>query len=720
MGFARQVTRRAVLRASSRLLIVATGSTLFTLPRVAASQPFALRFAWEQQNIPTDQPSFVSPILTADFPFNALESRWDATVPPSASLDLAVRTSADGANWSAWQHLHADSHARSVGEAGTFGDLIIGAPAQFVQYAVNVAPGPAGEVPTLRSFVLTAVNTLTPPPETVFYTEAAGGITIVPRAGWGADEKLRFDKDNKEIWPPDYRAIKKVLVHHTVTRDPETDPRATLRAIYQYHAVSRGWGDIGYNFLIDQQGTIYEGRFGGDRVVGGHALQYNWGSIGIAILGDYTGHSITDATRASLLALIRTKASDLDPVGKSFFIDRDNVMNISGHRGVINTSCPGDAFYPQLNNVRRELKGLPLWPGDPKADPIAANPPDVTPPHASGSAVDATLTTVTWGSTSLFARELLAVQITVKNTGATPLAAQQPTPDYIYTEGDTYAKRGFAGTAGAARIAIGPELLASSDPPYRWGLGRTLQPGESTTVQVAIRMTTAQKSRFVATIIQEGGGPLDTDDAIQVSVQPNPADPATATTDATSKFFPETKHNVGPDFLKYWQANGGLAQFGYPVTELFSDVNTDDKKTYKVQYFERARFELHPENAGTPYAVELGRLGVIVTQARVAEKPFVPVARVADAADRRFFPEAGHTLSGAFKAYWDSHGGLAIFGFPLCEPFDEKSATDGKTYSVQYFERNRFEYHPENKDTPQEVQLGLLGAETLHQRGWLT
>ena len=242
-------------------------------------------------------------------------------------------------------------------------------------------------------------------------------------------------------------------------------------------------------------------------------------------------------------------------------------MNISGHRGVINTSCPGDAFYPQLNNVRRELKGLPLWPGDPKADPIAANPPDVTPPHASGSAVDATLTTVTWGSTSLFARELLAVQITVKNTGATPLAAQQPTPDYIYTEGDTYAKRGFAGTAGAARIAIGPELLASSDPPYRWGLGRTLQPGESTTVQVAIRMTTAQKSRFVATIIQEGGGPLDTDDAIQVSVQPNPADPATATTDATSKFFPETKHNVGPDFLKYWQANGGLAQFGYPVTE---------------------------------------------------------------------------------------------------------------------------------------------------------
>ncbi len=720
MGFTRQVTRRAILRAGSRFVIVATGSTLLALPRAAASQPFALRFAWEQTDFPAEAPSFVSPVLQSDFPFNALESRWDATVPATASLDLSVRTSADGTNWTEWQHLHADSHARSAADAGTFGDLLIGAPAQFAQYTIARTPDAAGALPVVRSLSLTAVNTLTAPPDSVVYTRAAGGITIVPRAGWGADEKLRYDKDNKEIWPPEYRAIKKVLVHHTVTRDPETDPRATLRAIYQYHAVSRGWGDIGYNFLIDQQGTIYEGRTGGDRVVGGHALQYNWGSIGIALLGTYTDHSITDAARASLLALIRTKAGDLDPVGKSFFIDRENVMNVSGHRGVINTSCPGDGFYPHLNNVRRELKGMPLWPGDPSADPVAANPPDVTPPHAATDGIDATLTTTAWGATSLYARELLTVRMTVKNTGTLPLAAQQPTPDFVYTEGDTYAKRGLAAAAGGVRLAIGPELLASSDPPYRWGLGRTLQPGESTTVQVAVKVTTAQKSRFVATIIQEGGGPLDTDDAVQVSVLPNPADPATAATDPTVKFFPETKHNVAADFLAYWKANGGLAQFGYPVTEMFTDTNPDDKKVYKVQYFERARFELHPEHAGTPYAVELGRLGAIVITGRLAEKPFVQVPRVDDTADRRFFPEAGHTLSGAFKAYWDSHGGVAIFGFPLCEPFDEKSATDGKTYSVQYFERNRFEYHPENKGTPQEVLLGLLGAEVLRQRGWLT
>ena len=680
-----------------------------------------MRFSWEQQNIPTDQPSFVSPVLTSDFPFNALESQWDATVPPFANLDLAVRTSVDGATWSAWQHLHADSHARSAADTATFGDLIIGEAAQYAQYAVNVVASPAGETPTLRSFVLTAVNTLTPPAETVFHTQAVGGITIVPRTGWGADEKLRFDKDNKEIWPAEYRAIKKVIIHHTVTRDPETDPKATAARQSINIMQSRAVGET--------SATISSSISKGRSMRGASAATVSLAGTRSNITGGASASrssAITATTRSPTrralhcCALIRTKAGDLDPVGKSFFIDRDNVMNVSGHRGVINTSCPGDGFYPQLNNVRRDLKGLPQWSGDPKADPIAANPPDVTPPHAANAAVDATLTTVTWGPTSLFTHDLLTVLMTVKNTGTTPIAAQQPTPDIVYAEGDTYAKRGFAGTAGGVRIAIGPELLASSDPPYRWGLGRALQPGESTTVKVAIQLATVQKSRFVATVIQDGGGPLDTDDAVQVSVQPNPVDPAIATKDATAQFFPETKHNVAADFLAFWKANGGLAQFGYPITELFSDVNPDDKKTYKVQYFERARFEAHPENVGTPYAVQMGRLGVIITQSRTTEKPFVRVAAINDAADRRFFAESGHTLSGAFKTYWDNHGGLAIFGLPICEPFDEKSATDGKTYSVQYFERNRFEYHPESKGTAQEVQLGLLGAEVLRQRGWLT
>jgi len=717
MGFERQITRRVVLRAGSRMLIVATGSTLYALPKAVNAAPFATRFTWEQRDIPLGNAPYLSPILQSDILFNALESQWDAALPTGIVLDLTVRTSADGIAWDAWQHLHADSHARDLQDTATFGDLVIGSPARFVQFAASTQGGTSPATASLRFFQLTAVNTLASSSEGIFHVEAVNGITIVPRAGWSADEKIRFDKENKEIWPPEYRTIKKVIVHHTATRDPETDPRATLRAIYQYHAVSRGWGDIGYNFLIDQQGTIYEGRFGGDRVVGGHALQYNWGSIGIAILGTYSEHMISDAARSSLLSLIRAKASDLDPVGKSFFIDRDNVMNISGHRGVINTSCPGDGFYPHMNNVRRELKGLSPWTGDPSADPVAPNPPDVVKaPITQSNQIDATLSAVAWGPTNLFTHEMLAARITIKNTGSAPITAQDPPPDFVYTEGDTYTKRGFTGTKGGVRVAMGPELLASSDPPYRWGIGRTLQPGESATVAVAVRAAVVQRSRFVISIMQDGGGPLDTDDAVQISIQANPADPASTSADSGTKFFSETKHNVGADFLAYWNASGGLAQFGYPITEAFNDTNPDDKKTYKVQYFERARFEAHPEKAGTPYVVELGRLGITITQGRNSEKAFAPVAHTDDTADKRFFPEVGHTLSGAFKTYWDAHGGLPIYGLPLCEPFEEKSATDSLTWLVQYFERNRFEYHPDTK----EIVFGLLGNEALRRRGWLT
>ena len=88
-------------------------------------------------------------------------------------------------------------------------------------------------------------------------------------------------------WDPEYVPVKKIIVHHTVTSNSDPDPAATVRSIYYYHAVSLGWGDIGYNFLIDRQGRIYEGRYGGNAVVGGHALTWNYGSVGIAALGNY-------------------------------------------------------------------------------------------------------------------------------------------------------------------------------------------------------------------------------------------------------------------------------------------------------------------------------------------------------------------------------------------------------------------------------------------------
>ncbi len=172
-------------------------------------------------------------------------------------------------------------------------------------------------------------------------------------------------------------------------------------------------------------------------------------------------------------------------------------------------------------------------------------------------------------------------------------------------------------------------------------------------------------------------------------------------------FFSQTSHNVRGYFLKYWQNNGGLAQFGYPISEEFFEGYQ------RVQYFERARLEYHPEFSGSPYQVELSLLGEQTL--KQAGKNYLTATPV-QSSQFQYFPQTGHNLGFGFKTYWEQHGGLAIFGYPLSEEISEMSPTDGKLYTVQYFERNRFEYHPEFKGTPYEVELGLLGAESFKTR----
>ncbi len=156
-------------------------------------------------------------------------------------------------------------------------------------------------------------------------------------------------------------------------------------------------------------------------------------------------------------------------------------------------------------------------------------------------------------------------------------------------------------------------------------------------------------------------------------------------------------------FLAFWKANGGLEILGLPVSQAF----VDDRGLI-VQYYERAIMEWHPENEAK-YQVLLTLLGNDLAGNRPERNaPANPCS-----ADCSTLAATGHTLRGTFLHYWQANGGLAVFGFPLTEEFTEKNAADGKTYTVQYFERNRFEYHPENAGGRYEVLLGLLGAETL-------
>src|SRR5947199_90787 len=106
--------------------------------------------------------------------------------------------------------------------------------------------------------------------------------------------------------------------------------------------------------------------------------------------------------------------------------------------------------------------------------------------------------------------------------------------------------------------------------------------------------------------------------------------------------------------------------------------------------------------------------------ARQTERPLFLTDPVPDPQQPgvQYFPATGHTLRGAFLAYWDTHGGLFVHGYPLTEPFPEQSPTDGRIYTVQYFERSRFELHPENAGTPYEVLLGLLGTQLAQKQGY--
>ena len=188
----------------------------------------------------------------------------------------------------------------------------------------------------------------------------------------------------------------------------------------------------------------------------------------------------------------------------------------------------------------------------------------------------------------------------------------------------------------------------------------------------------------------------------------------------TERYFPETGYTVRGRFLVYWLSHGldlgdggvsfreSLALFGYPISGEFAQ-RLEDGTTYTVQYFERARFEYHPEH-DPPYDILLGQLGRRI----LATVPDAPTAPVPPSPQRgaTHFPQTGHNVAPDFSLFWSRNGGLALFGYPLSEEFTQR-LEDGKEYTVQYFDRARFERHPVQEGMPYNVQLGHLGRQIL-------
>jgi hypothetical protein len=188
-----------------------------------------------------------------------------------------------------------------------------------------------------------------------------------------------------------------------------------------------------------------------------------------------------------------------------------------------------------------------------------------------------------------------------------------------------------------------------------------------------------------------------------------PLAPAQSLAQATTpgRTFPETGKSVSGIFLEYWLVSGGLSQQGLPISEPMTEVSDVNGQAYTIQYFERAVFESHPENKGTPFEVLLSQLGTFEYQRKYPTG--APGQQPNNSAGSVLFPETGKRLGGKFLQYWRDHGGVLQQGLPISDEFIEKSDLDGKEYRVQYFERAVFEEHLENP-APNDVLLSQLGT----------
>ncbi len=179
---------------------------------------------------------------------------------------------------------------------------------------------------------------------------------VVSRTGWGCPIGQNTNCGNSST------TVTHLIVHHSAGSNSSSDWAAVLRSIYQLHTVTNGWCDVGYNYLIAPNGVIYEGRGGGDNVVGAHFCGYNSGTMGVCMLGTYTSVSPPAALLTSLSKILAWKADQrgINPLGVSYHPTSGlTINNITGHRVGCTTECPGDAFFNNdLANIRMDVLSL--------------------------------------------------------------------------------------------------------------------------------------------------------------------------------------------------------------------------------------------------------------------------------------------------------------------------------------------------------------------------
>jgi hypothetical protein len=291
---------------------------------------------------------------------------------------VRIRTRSVSGRWSRWIDVlpeaedqpDSDSLEARATRGWRLGNPIWAGESNAIQYRTF------GRVSRVRAFFVSSPVSKVPLRRIAQTAQPA----IIPRASWGADESVPIRRQGAVY----ASTLSGAIVHHTASTNSYTAAQsaALMRGFQAYHVKSNGWADIGYNFLVDRYGQIFEGRYGGiDRnVVGAHAQGFNTGSVGVAVIGTFDSTGITPAARAALVSLLawRLDVAHVDPLSTLNFLSGGNprfavgmsvpLRAVSGHRDTGFTSCPGTILYGALPAIARETAAF----GGPKLySPVA-------------------------------------------------------------------------------------------------------------------------------------------------------------------------------------------------------------------------------------------------------------------------------------------------------------------------------------------------------------
>jgi uncharacterized protein YgiM (DUF1202 family) len=346
----RRINRRALLKATGAFVSMATVTPSLVPSTTVAQGESTQAGEWNQpDNIGGGTEGLT---FEADFPFNAVAPHWPGDTPFPAAVQIQL--SMDGQTWS--EPVIAGPAHTDAGPADRdgriFADLIFTEEAMMVRYQGLDADGNVIAIPGLSFTYINAkagprISDITGSP----LTPSPARPPIIGRGDWGAERAYGGVDRGTSEWTPEYQTVRHVIIHHSET--PRfRDPLVEIRSIHYYHAVTRGWGDIGYNYLVDFMGNVYEGRAGGENVIGGHAFQYAQGSAGICSMGAFSVETSTPEAIAGLTWITAWAARNLDPLSRRDFHEQANLPTICGHRDVVNSACPGDGLYADLPTIR--------------------------------------------------------------------------------------------------------------------------------------------------------------------------------------------------------------------------------------------------------------------------------------------------------------------------------------------------------------------------------